>query len=188
MGRWEAGANLRLREAALNLFSQNGFDQVTVEQIAEVAGVTERTFFRHFPTKEDVFFSDSSLIIGDLVGAIRNQPVEASARQLVQVAMTALAEVFEPNRETLRIRAQVIASVPALRERELLKQHAIASAVIDELVDRRIPRPRAAAIAGVGMVIYQVAFAAWVTDNARKSLRTRIEQALDHVATDLALG
>jgi AcrR family transcriptional regulator len=185
MGRWEAGADLRLREAALQMFRKFGFDQVTVAQIAETAGVTERTFFRHFPTKEDVIFSQADSIIEELAIAMQNAEANASPSQLLLSAMTRLAELFEPNRSALRIRDEIIRSVPALRERELLKQHHIATATIDELTVRHIPTEQAAVLAGVGMVVFQVAYKSWLTDRARVSLSARIEKALQLVTNDL---
>ena len=56
MGRWEPNARERLQRAALELYSEQGFDQTTVAEIAQRAGLTERTFFRHFADKREVVF------------------------------------------------------------------------------------------------------------------------------------
>jgi AcrR family transcriptional regulator len=185
MSRWAPGADLRLRDAALELFAQDGFDQVTVEQIAEAAGVTERTFFRHFSTKEDVIFANGEQIIAELADAVRGESNPATPARLLLVALTRLANSFEPDRSALRIRAEIIRSVPALRERELLKQHHISTAIVDELVSRSISKERAMTLAGVGMVVFQVAYGTWVTDRSRTSLATRIEKTLTSVTADL---
>jgi AcrR family transcriptional regulator len=185
MGRWEPGADIRLRDAALNLFTLYGFDGVTVEQIAEAAGVTQRTFFRHFPTKEDVIFANSDLIVVDLVAALRDEPRTATPTRLLLAAMTKLGDSFESDRTALRTRAAIIQSVPALRERELLKQHHISAALVHELVRRGIARDRSSNLAGVGMVVFQVAYTTWVNDHSRASLSTRIAKGLKHLAVDL---
>lgn len=185
MGRWEPGADSRLREAAFELFARNGFANVTVEQIAEAAGVTERTFFRHFPTKEEVFFSDPKLIIAELVDAIRACPNPSSPFELVRAAVTRLAESMEPNRPSLRLRAQTIASDASLRERDLLKQHEIAMSIVDQLIDLGISPNRSAVLAGTGMMVFQAAFTTWTTDKLRTTLANRISQALTDLATDL---
>jgi AcrR family transcriptional regulator len=186
MGRWAPDAGGRLRDAALGLFASDGFHDVTVEQIAEAAGVTARTFFRHFPTKEDVLFASGSEIIEHLASAVREAPDRSTPRQLLAAAITRFAATLEDDRAHQRIRSSIIASVPALRERELLKQHHIAMAIVDELVRKGTPRTRAVALAGVGMVVFQSAHRSWVTDRARTSLVTRIEQTLADVTADLS--
>ena len=57
MARWQPNARGRLRQAALELYGEHGFDQTTVAQIAERAGLTERTFYRHFADKREIVFS-----------------------------------------------------------------------------------------------------------------------------------
>ncbi len=187
MGRWAPGVAGRLRDAAIELFSTNGFDSVTVEEIAIAAGVTQRTFFRHFPTKEDVLFSDGADIVAELKIGLAATPNPATPTMLLLGALTSLAESIETRRNENRVRAQVIHSVAALRERELLKQHHIALELVDELVARGLSRKRASMLAGVGMVIFQTAHSAWVTDRSRTSLATRIEVGLREVANDLTL-
>jgi AcrR family transcriptional regulator len=185
MGRWEPGADTRLREAAFELFARDGFANVTVEQIAEAAGVTERTFFRHFPTKEEVFFSDPQLIISELIEAIRGCPTTSNPAELVEAAVTRLAQSMEPNRKSLRLRAQIIASNESLRERELLKQHAVAMSLVGELVGRGLPPNRAAALAGTAMMVFQVAYTTWTNDKSRITLASRLSLALADLAIDL---
>lgn len=60
MARWAAGSEGRLKQVAMDLFLQRGFDDVTVGEIAEAAGVTERTFFRYFADKREVLFVDQA--------------------------------------------------------------------------------------------------------------------------------
>src|SRR5437660_5870424 len=62
MTRWEPNARGRLEQAALELYAERGFDETTVAEIAERAGLTERTFFRHFPDKREVLFSGGALL------------------------------------------------------------------------------------------------------------------------------
>jgi AcrR family transcriptional regulator len=185
MARWAPDAAPKMREAAFDLFSRNGFANVTAAEIAAAAGVTERTFFRHFPTKEDVLFSEGAEIVSDLSSAIVASPPATSASDLLLAALVNLAESFEPNREHHRLRASIIASVPALRERELLKRHYIAIAIVEEFVKRGVPRVRATSLSGVGMVVFEVAYSGWVIDRSRTQLATRIEKALGELASDL---
>jgi AcrR family transcriptional regulator len=186
MGRWAPGANSRLSAAALDLFASEGFLNVTVEQISESAGVTARTFFRHFATKEDVLFADGSEIIEHLASAIRTASAASTPSELLTTALTRFAATMEHERDHQRVRASIIASVPALRERELLKQHHIAMAIVDELVRKGTPRARAITLAGVGMVVFQTAYRGWVTDRARTTLTARIERTLADLTADLS--
>jgi AcrR family transcriptional regulator len=185
MGRWAPGVAGRLRDAAIELFSADGFDQVTVEQIAGAAGVTQRTFFRYFPTKEDVLFAEGDGIVAELRTGLAAAPRTASPAVMLLAALTSLAEGLEPRRSENRRRAAIIQSVAALRERELLKQHYIALELVDEFVSRGIARQRAMMLAGVGMVVFQTAHAAWVTDRARTTLAARIEVGLRDLGIDL---
>jgi AcrR family transcriptional regulator len=186
MGRWAPDAAGRLRDAALDLFAVEGFANVTVEHIAESAGVTARTFFRHFPTKEDVLFADGNEIVEHLASAIRDASGTPTPSELLVAAITRLAFTMKDNRDHQRVRASIIASVPALRERELLKQHHIAMSIVDELVRKGMPRARATTFAGVGMVVFQRAYQAWVTDHAQTTLAARIERTLIDLKADLS--
>ena len=72
MVRWEPNAAGRLREAALDLYVDKGYEQTTVAEIAERAGLTARTFFRHFPDKREVLFAGSELLLGEMVAALES--------------------------------------------------------------------------------------------------------------------
>jgi AcrR family transcriptional regulator len=185
MARWAPDAAGRLQDAALELFERDGFAKVTVGQIAEAAGVTERTFFRYFPTKEDVLFSSGDEIASELAEAVRAAPLAATANELLLAALLGLASTFEPERSHHRLRASVINSEPALRERDLLKQHYLSMSLVEELVNRGTPRARAMSVAGVGMVVFQAAYGSWVTDRRKTTLSTRIESALIDLISDL---
>jgi AcrR family transcriptional regulator len=76
MGRWEPDARGRLREAAMELYSKRGFEQTTVAEIAARAGLTERTFFRHFADKREVLFWGAAALRD---AASKKQPAELPA-------------------------------------------------------------------------------------------------------------
>ena len=71
MSRWQPNARGRLRKAALELYGEHGYDQTTVAQIAERAGLTERTFYRHFADKREVVFSGEvrDVLVSTVAGA-----------------------------------------------------------------------------------------------------------------------
>src|SRR3712207_5341683 len=104
MGRWPDGARQRLQDAALALFAERGYAAATVDDIAARAGVSQRTFFRHFRDKEEVLFGADDRLLGVLVGGVRSAPEGTGAPHLVRAALLALAHELQPDREALRVR------------------------------------------------------------------------------------
>ena len=74
MSRWQPNARERLEQAALELYTERGFDQTTVNDIAQRAGLTERTFFRHFADKREVLFSGQESLIDAVTDAVAAEP------------------------------------------------------------------------------------------------------------------
>src|SRR5215217_249946 len=119
MARWEPNAEGRLREAAMELFLERGYEQTTVADIAERAGLTSRTFFRYFADKREVLFVSSEAFEQPLVDALEAAPPDAPPMAAVAAALAAFAEMVGGNRERSRTRQAVIDSSAELREREL---------------------------------------------------------------------
>src|ERR1700688_2754920 len=116
MGRWEPNAAGRLGEAAMQLYTERGFDSTTVAEIAERAGVTERTFFRHFADKREVLFGGAGALQDLLVSAAVGAPDSATPIDAVAAALEAAGILFEARREFARQRQAVIAANAELRE------------------------------------------------------------------------
>ncbi|PSK98421.1 TetR family transcriptional regulator [Murinocardiopsis flavida] len=114
--RKKARTRAALREAAFRLFLDHGYEETTVARIAEAAGVSHMTFFRYFPTKEDVVLRDDyDPMLEELV---RSQPAAAPPVQRVRDAvMTAVPAVYETERDTLLLRSRLQLTTPALRAR-----------------------------------------------------------------------
>src|SRR6516165_8453447 len=118
MGRWEPDSRGRLQEAALALFSERGFDQTTAAQIAARAGVTERTFFRHFADKREVLFGGSELLKERIVRGVAGAPADEGPLEAVARGLDAAASMLgEFRRDLSAQRHAVIAANPELRER-----------------------------------------------------------------------
>src|ERR1700756_5441053 len=128
MGRWEPNARGRLEQAALELYTERGFDQTTVAEIAARSGLTERTFFRYFADKREVLFGGQERLRELYVRAIEAAPESAAPIDAVVAALEAAAPVFHERRAFARQRQAVIDSNPELQERELLKRASLASA------------------------------------------------------------
>jgi AcrR family transcriptional regulator len=162
VGRWAEDANGRLRAAAMQLYVERGFDDTTVADIAAKAGVTARTFFRHFADKREVLFAGSSQLQDALVKALEEAPPEASAMQAVGVALDAAAEFLGHNRDFSRQRQAIINSHADLLERELIKMAKLAAALAEGLRGRGVPEPDATLAAEAGVVVFRVTFGRWV--------------------------
>ena len=91
MGRWEPNARGRLEQAALELYGERGFEQTTVAEIAERAGLTERTFFRHFADKREVLFGGAGALQEFLVSTVASAPDSAAPIDAVAAALEAAA-------------------------------------------------------------------------------------------------
>ena len=180
MGRWEPDSRGRLQEAALALYAEQGFDQTTAAQIAERAGVTERTFFRHFADKREVLFAGSDLLKQRIVAAVADAPgtddaLEAVARGLFSSA----SMVAEFRRDLARQRCVVISAHGELRERELAKFAEYARAVADVLVQRGVGELRATLAAESGMTVLRVALDRWASGDDERGLLVIVKDALD---------
>jgi AcrR family transcriptional regulator len=164
MGRWEPDARARLQEAALALYSERGYEQTTVAEIAERAGLTKRTFFRYFTDKREVLFWGSELLEQQMVAAIEAAPASASALGMIGAALDAAAVRFEEVREFAPLRHRIIASSHELQERELIKAASLANAMAWALRARGFGDTAAALAALMGTTIMHVAFEQWVDD------------------------
>ena len=162
MGRWQPDSRRRLQEAALALYSQRGFDRTTAAQIAERAGVTERTFFRHFADKREVLFAGSALLQERIVAGVADAPAGDGPLDAVTRGLDAAAAMLgEFRRDLSRQRQAVIAANPELRERELAKLADYAAAVAAALHDRGVTEPQATLVAEAGMTVLRVALQEW---------------------------
>ncbi|SHG52686.1 transcriptional regulator, TetR family [Jatrophihabitans endophyticus] len=165
MGRWEPNARERLAGAALELYAEHGFDKTTVAEIAQRAGLTERTFFRHFADKREVLFGGQEDFNRAFVAGVAAAPAGAAPLDAVAVALAAAPTVLpETRRPHARARALVIARDPALRERELIKLASLSSVIAAALRERGVAEPAASLTAEAGVAVFKVAFARWVAE------------------------
>jgi AcrR family transcriptional regulator len=170
MGRWEPDARGRLAKAAMALYAERGFEQTTVAEIAARAGLTERTFFRHFADKREVLFYGSEMLRDLLVRAVADAPAAATAMDATGAAFQAAGVMLQEDPERARLRDGIIAMNGELRERELIKLAGLASAVAGALRDRGTPEPAASLAAETGVAVFKVAFAHWVSTPGQADL------------------
>jgi AcrR family transcriptional regulator len=164
MARWEAGTHERLQRAALDLFAARGYDGVTVAEIAAGAGLTERTFFRHFADKREVLFRGQDDFEDAFVGALTRAP-DGDPLSLALAGLAGGAAYFTDDRRPWsQARQRVIDAHPALQERELLKLSALAAALTRALTDRGVAAVPAALAAESAVTVFRTAFTAWIAE------------------------
>jgi AcrR family transcriptional regulator len=182
MGRWAPDARGRLERAALELYGEHGFDSTTVAEIAERAGLTERTFFRHFADKREVLFLGSGALQAFLVNEVEHAPATAAPVETIIEALDAAAtSFFEERRDFARLRQAIIAANAELQERELIKLAALAAALADALRRRGVRDPAASLAAEAGIAIFRVAFGAWAGDAGELTLSQQIRGSADEL-------
>ena len=159
-----ADARTRLQDAALSLFWEQGFDSTTAAQIADRAGVTERTFFRYFPDKREALFDGAKVLEAALRAGISAAPRDFGALDTLLWSFRSVVPLLEGNRPFAKPRHEIIRRTPALAERELTKTAALADALAEGLTDRGIPASDAALAAKVGMVVLVEATVSWLED------------------------
>jgi AcrR family transcriptional regulator len=181
MGRWEPDAVGRLQQAALALYGERGFENTTVAEIAEHAGLTKRTFFRYFADKREVLFLGSEALEELFVTEVAEAPESAAPLDAVAAALDAAAAMFEQRREFAARRQQIIAANPKLQERELIKLASLAGAVAKALRLRGVDDPAAILTAEAGITVFRVAFERWVDEANRHPLQRLIRESLDEL-------
>jgi AcrR family transcriptional regulator len=178
MSRWEPNAQGRLRQAALELYGERGFDQTTVSEIAQRAGLTERTFFRYFADKREVLFSGEGALHDLFVNAVAGAPDSAAPLDAVAAGLEAAAGVFDGGRDQARQRQAVIAANAGLRERELIKLASLATGIAEALRRRGVAELAASLTAQAGVAVFKVAFERWIEGPNDKDLLQHIRESL----------
>jgi AcrR family transcriptional regulator len=170
MGRWPGGTQERLQEAAIELFTERGYERTTVAEIATRAGLTERTFYNHFADKREVLFPAQDRFTAEIREAVIAAPPEQSPLDAVLAAFTAGSDWFDQRREAARRRRHLLDAHADLRERERAKAAALGEAIADALRARGLPDPAATLTAAVSVAAHQLAAAQWLADPQRGTL------------------
>jgi len=169
VGRWEPNARGRLERAALALFVEHGYDATTVAQIADRAGLTKSTFFRHFADKREVLFGGQDMLTELFSDAVRTAPPSATTVGCLAAALESAAAAFTPDRHDLAPqRRAVIAANSELQERELLKRARLASAMAEALRVRGADDTTARLAAEMGVLAFSTAYARWAAPDNRQ--------------------
>ncbi|MFD7160201.1 TetR/AcrR family transcriptional regulator [Kribbella sp. NPDC059898] len=180
MARWQPGARERLVLAAVDLFAEHGYDATTVTQIADRAGVTKSTFFRHFPDKRELLVAGQDTLSTLLSEGIADAPAEATPLEAVAACLRRASTAMGPmNRELApRLKAAIAAS-KELQERDALKSVGLANAMTTALQTRGVPTPLAHLAAELGVLAFKQGYESWTAMNDDSDLAPHVLAALD---------
>jgi AcrR family transcriptional regulator len=181
MGRWEPNARGRLVQAAFALYGEQGFEQTTVAEIAKRAGLTERTFFRHFADKREVLFAGADALRELLVSTVAEAPASLAPIDAASAGLQAAGASIQEGGELAHQRQAIIASSAELQERELIKLASLAAALAEALRRRGVDEPAASLTAEAGIAVFKVAFERWVSDTGQQDLPQLMREALDEL-------
>jgi AcrR family transcriptional regulator len=181
MARWKPDAPGRLILAALTLFAEQGYQATTVVEIAERAGLTQRTFFRYFSDKREVLFSGSEELGRLWLEAVAAAPPDATPLAAVTAGLDPVAKLFIERHDFARIRAGIIEANPELKERELIKLQSLAGAIEAALIERGVSASAAILAAQAGVTVFHVAFASWVHQDDPAAFGRLMDESLQEL-------
>jgi AcrR family transcriptional regulator len=181
MVRWQPDSRGRLEQAAMALYGERGFENTTVAEIAARAGLTERTFFRHFSDKREVLFGGAGGLQDLLVSAVADAPESAAPIDTVGAALETAGALLQERRVYARQRHAIIAASAELRERELIKLASLGAAVADALRRRGVKDPAATLTAEAGIAVFTVAFTTWIEEDSQRDLPRIMRDSLEEL-------
>ena len=179
----------RLVEAAFTLFAERGFDHVSAAEIAARADVSERTFFRYFPTKEDVIFPDTEDLRGRVDELVANLPTELSVIEGLRRALQTISHEFEDSKDLQLARARLVESTPSLQT--LVLQHeqewvvSFAHAVADRLGLDPDEDLRPELTAAVVVAAFRAVMNRWIRSGGKADVDQMLDQALVFLGSGL---
>ena len=179
MSRWAPDARERLETAALDLFVENGYDETTVAQIADRAGLNRATFFRHFADKREVLFGGEDVLTELFADGIRAASSNATLTECLQAAFEAADVAMTPRqRAKAAQRVLVVTANSEVQERGLLKHARIARSISAALRERGVDELTARLGAEVGMLAFSVAVERWMKSAGDEPFALHAETAL----------
>jgi len=181
MSRWSPNARGRLEQAAFELFLERGYEQTTVADIAQRAGLTERTFFRHYADKREVFFGGAAVLQTELLRVLETLPPALPAIDAVRLAVEAISHGFHGRRGLARDRQRLVEAHADLQERELIKRATLTAVLAHALHDRGVPEPAASLAADMGLAVFYIGFVRWLDDPAGRELVDIVHEGFEQL-------
>jgi AcrR family transcriptional regulator len=170
--------------AATKLFATHGFDETTTEDIAEAADVSQRTFFRHFPSKEAVLYGDMDDLLMRFRDILDGRPNKEPLVVSIRESILALADDYDDQRKLRLLQARLASSYPAVSAySRAVVQHAWETELADALARRMgvsvIADPRPEIMAAAAMAALRHSIRRWAKSGGRNELPSLVAEALD---------
>jgi AcrR family transcriptional regulator len=163
MGRWEGGASNRLSAAALELFAEQGFAETTVPQITARAGLTTRTFFRHFADKREVLYGWVQHLPAFVEEVMNDAPAHLSPLGVIEWSLDKIARSrLEGQHANLKWHRSLVLTDASLQEREGQKNAALAEAACRAFIKRGLDPLAATVAAHLAMTVFLVSLDRWL--------------------------
>jgi AcrR family transcriptional regulator len=178
---------LMIQTEALRLFAEKGYAETTVEEIADTAAISPRTFFRYFPSKEDVVIWDEydPLVLQLLESRPDDEPLAEAFRAVVREALSGL---YQRDRDRLLARVRLASTVPELRARFLDEQTHGVELLAPLLADKRGAPADELSLRVIGsglLAAVTVALDLWQRDDGKRDLLDLLDQATDTLAAGM---
>ena len=178
MSRWQPDARERLERAAVELFVEQGFAETTVPQIAERAGLTTRTYFRHFADKREALFGSEDELAPMIAGLMADAPASLSPFDAIAQALNTVASRLQPQYEFMVVRHRVVQADDGLRERELRKRAALAAEITKGFQVRGEDDLTSLVAASLATGIMGLSIERWLNGSGSESLPDLVRHAL----------
>jgi AcrR family transcriptional regulator len=187
--RTRRAVQAEITAAALALFTEQGFDATTVAQIAAAAGISERSFFRYFATKEDVVIGDPAPYGLILRAALEACPADVAPWDALSVALGRLIDAVHADPVASLQASALMLSTPPLRARHLEKQILWERMLVPNITERLHGTPasrslRAHALVSAALSCLDAAVNAWAQTGASESLADLLDAAITAVRSD----
>lgn len=178
-----------IAETAFELFTERGFDETTVDEVAAAAGLSRRSFFRYFASKEDAVLGVLNAV-GDAIAAeLATRPADEPPWTSLRRALDVLVTTYAGDREVALARFRLIYQTPALRTTHLDKQDRWLGSLAEALAARlgvdpeQDPGPQL--LAAAALVALDVASRRWLASEGRADLATLLDESFAVLARDL---
>ena len=162
----------------MELYRERGFEPTTVAEIAKRAGLTERTFFRHFADKRDVLFGGAGALQELMVSAVAGAPESATPIDALAAGLEAAGSILQERRQFAGERQSIIAASPELREREVMKLASLSAALAETLRRRGVEDSAASLTAEIAIAVFRIAFERWVGADEEQGLPELMHETL----------
>ena len=160
------------------LYGERGFENTTVAEIAERAGLTERTFFRYFADKREVLFAGAETLQARVVSAVLEAPASWPPIDAAIAGVDAAGELLADRRPVAAQRRAIIEASAELQERELIKLASLSAATADALRRRGTPDPTATLVAEIAGAVFRIAFERWTTEGEERPYPELVRESL----------